>query len=124
MYVLNRSQFPKCLVKSLLKSQNGDPALDPQSSSFNYLAKSNQVWESGQSLAAVVYTIWRGGRAELLVGQQVVESTPSLLAGRGHGGKNAYSWRGTGGTLKAAGFPLKRRYLAHMPYHIAVWSFH
>jgi len=36
------------------------------------------------------------------------------------GTKNVYSWRGVEGALKAAGFSLEKRYLAHMPHYIAV----
>jgi len=62
-------------------------------------------------------------RAKLLVGQQVVESTPGLLAMVvAMGAKNVYSWKGVESTLKAAGFSLEKRYLAHMPYYIAVWG--
>jgi len=63
-----------------------------------------------------------GRGARLLVGQQVVESTPGLLAMvTAMGAKHVYSWKGVESTLKAAGFSLEKRYLAHMPYYIAVW---
>ncbi|MEZ0318881.1 MAG: hypothetical protein ABWK05_02670 [Pyrobaculum sp.] len=59
----------------------------------------------------------------LLVGQQVVESTPGLVAlVSAMGAKHVFSWKGVEQILKAAGFELERRYLRYMPYYIAIWS--
>jgi len=62
-------------------------------------------------------------RGKLLIGQQVVESTPGLLAITvAIGAKNVFSWKGVEGILRGARFKLEKRYLTHMPYYIAVWS--
>jgi len=61
-------------------------------------------------------------RGKLLVGQQVVESTPGLLAMVvAMGAKHVCSWKGVESALRAAGFKLEKRYLTHMPHYIAVW---
>jgi hypothetical protein len=62
-----------------------------------------------------------GGK--LLVGQQVVESTPGLIAiVTAFGAKHVFSWRGVEQILRSAGYQLSRRYLRYMPYYIAVWE--
>jgi len=71
-----------------------------------------------QCIAAVT-----GKNTQLLVGQQVVESTPGLLAMVvAMGAKHVFSWKGVENTLKAAGFSLQKRYLAYTPYYIAIWG--
>ncbi|ABO09095.1 hypothetical protein [Pyrobaculum calidifontis] len=71
-----------------------------------------------QCVAAVA-----GKNTQLLVGQQVVESTPGLLAMVvAMGAKHVFSWKGVENTLKAAGFSLQKRYLAYTPYYIAIWG--
>jgi len=71
-----------------------------------------------QCLSAVM-----GNNTQLIVGQQVVESTPGLLAMVvAMGAKHVFSWKGVENTLKAAGFSLQKRYLAYMPYYIAIWG--
>jgi SAM-dependent methyltransferase len=61
-----------------------------------------------------------GGR--LLVGQQVVESTPGLLAVVvSFGAKHVFRWRDVEALLDAAGFEKERRYTRYSPYYIAVW---
>jgi len=70
-----------------------------------------------QCLSAVA-----GKNTQLLVGQQVVESTPGLLAMVvAMGAKHVFSWKGVENILKAAGYSLQKRYLAYMPYYIAIW---
>ncbi|MEM0484098.1 MAG: hypothetical protein QW434_05310 [Pyrobaculum sp.] len=62
-------------------------------------------------------------RGKLLIGQQVVESTPGLVAMvAAMGAKHVFSWRGVEQILKAAGYDLEKRYLRYMPYYIAVWT--
>ncbi len=62
-----------------------------------------------------------GGK--LLIGQQVVESTPGLVAiVAAMGAKHVFSWKGVEQILNAAGYALERRFLRYMPYYIAVWS--
>lgn len=59
----------------------------------------------------------------LLVGQQVVESTPGMVAlVSAMGAKHVFSWKGVEQILKAAGYELERRYMRYMPYYIAIWS--
>jgi len=71
-----------------------------------------------QCIAAVA-----GKNTQMLVGQQVVESTPGLLAMVvAMGAKHVFSWKGVENTLKAAGFSLQKRYLAYTPYYIAIWG--
>ncbi|MFN7106114.1 MAG: hypothetical protein ACK4M3_05980, partial [Pyrobaculum sp.] len=61
-----------------------------------------------------------GGR--VLIGQQVVESTPGLVAiVSAMGAKHAFSWKGVEQIAKAAGLEVERRYLKFTPYYIAIW---
>lgn len=61
--------------------------------------------------------------AALLVGQQVVESTPGLLAVVvSFGAKHVFKWRDVEATLRAAGYELRKRYVRYTPFYIAVWS--
>jgi len=71
-----------------------------------------------QCIAAVT-----GKNTQMLVGQQVVESTPGTLAMVvSMGAKHVFSWKGVENTLKAASFSLQKRYLAYTPYYIAIWG--
>jgi len=71
-----------------------------------------------QRIAAVA-----GKNTQLLVGQQVVEFTPGLLAmAVSMELKHVFSWKGVETTLKAAGFSLQKRYLAYTPYYTAIWE--
>jgi len=64
-----------------------------------------------------------GQGSKLLVGQQVVESTPGLVAiAASFGAKHVFSWKGVEQMLKSAGYKLSKRYLRYMPYYIAVWE--
>ena len=72
-------------------------------------------------LTCISQIMGQGGR--LLVGQQVVESTPGLVAVvASFGAKHVFSWRGVEQMLKSAGYELSKRYLRYMPYYIAVWE--
>jgi hypothetical protein len=64
-----------------------------------------------------------GQESKLLVGQQVVESTPGLVAVvASFGAKHVFSWKGVEQMLKSAGYELSKRYLRYMPYYTAVWE--
>ena len=63
--------------------------------------------------------------AALLVGQQVVESTPGLLAiVVSFGAKHVFRWRDVEATLEAAGYKREKRFTRYSPYYIAVWRAH
>ncbi|AEA12402.1 hypothetical protein TUZN_0918 [Thermoproteus uzoniensis 768-20] len=60
--------------------------------------------------------------AAVLVGQQVVESTPGLLAiVVSFGAKHVFRWKDVESLLEAAGFKKEKRYTRYSPYYIAVW---
>ena len=60
---------------------------------------------------------------KLIVGQQVVESTPGLVAMvAAMGAKHVFSWKGVEKMLIASGHELEKRYLRYMPYYIAIWK--
>ncbi|MEZ0248877.1 MAG: methyltransferase domain-containing protein [Thermoproteus sp.] len=60
--------------------------------------------------------------AALLVGQQVVESTPGLLAMVvSFGAKRIFKWKEVESLLEAAGFELEKRFVKYTPYYIAIW---
>ena len=60
---------------------------------------------------------------KLIVGQQVVESTPGLVAMvAAMGAKHVFSWKGVEKMLIASGYELERRYLLYLPYYIAIWN--
>ncbi|ABL87811.1 family 577 protein [Pyrobaculum islandicum DSM 4184] len=74
-----------------------------------------------KELTCIRSIIGQGGK--LLIGQQVVESTPGLVAlVTAMGAKHVFSWKGVEHILKAAGYGLSRRYLRYMPYYIAIWE--
>jgi hypothetical protein len=74
-----------------------------------------------KELTCISQIIAPGGK--LLVGQQVVESTPGLIAiEASFGAKHVFSWKGVEQILRSAGYQLSRRYLRYMPYYIAVWE--
>jgi hypothetical protein len=74
-----------------------------------------------KELTCISQIIAPGGK--LLVGQQVVESTPGLIAiVTSFGAKHVFSWKGVEQILRSAGYQLSRRYLRYMPYYIAVWE--
>jgi SAM-dependent methyltransferase len=61
--------------------------------------------------------------AAVLVGQQVVESTPGLLAiVVSFGAKHVFKWKDVEAVLRAAGYKFERRYVRYTPYYIAVWT--
>ncbi|MEM1902090.1 MAG: hypothetical protein QXK71_00315 [Pyrobaculum sp.] len=60
---------------------------------------------------------------KLIIGQQVVESTPGLVAMVvAMGAKHTFSWRGVENILKASGYIRRKRFLRYMPYYIAIWE--
>jgi hypothetical protein len=64
-----------------------------------------------------------GQGSKHLVGQQVAESTPGLVAVvASFGAKHVFSWKGVEQMLKSAGYELSKRYLRYMPYYTAVWE--
>jgi hypothetical protein len=74
-----------------------------------------------KELTCISHILGPGGR--LLVGQQVVESTPGLVAMvTSFGAKHVFSWKGVEQMLKSAGYKLSKRYLRYMPYYIAIWE--
>jgi hypothetical protein len=74
-----------------------------------------------KELTCISQIIAPGGK--LLVGQQVVESTPGLITiVTVFGAKHVFSWRGVEQILRSAGYQLSRRYLRYMPYYMAVWE--
>jgi len=74
-----------------------------------------------KELTCISQIIAPGGK--LLVGQQVVEFTPGLIAiVTSFGAKHVFSWKGVEQILRSAGYQLSRRYLRYMPYYIAVWE--
>ncbi|AET32042.1 hypothetical protein [Pyrobaculum ferrireducens] len=74
-----------------------------------------------KELSCISTLLGPGGK--LLIGQQVVESTPGLVAMvTAMGAKHVLSWRGVEQILRAAGYKLVKRYLRYTPYYIAVWE--
>jgi len=74
-----------------------------------------------KELTCISQIIGPGGK--LLVGQQVVESTPGLIAiVTAFGAKHVFRWKGVEQILRSAGYQLSRRYLRYTPYYIAVWE--
>jgi len=74
-----------------------------------------------KELTCISQILGQGGK--LLVGQQVAESTPGLVAVvASFGAKHVFSWKGVEQMLKSAGYKLSKRYLRYMPYYIAVWE--
>jgi hypothetical protein len=64
-----------------------------------------------------------GQEGKLLVGQQVAESMPGLVAMVvSFGAKHVFSWKGVEQVLKSAGYKLSKLYIRYMPYYIAVWE--
>jgi hypothetical protein len=74
-----------------------------------------------KELTCISQIMGQGGK--LLVGQQVAESTPGLVAVvASFGAKHVFSWKGVEQMLKSAGYELSKRYLRYMPYYTAVWE--
>ena len=74
-----------------------------------------------KELTCISQIMGQGGK--LLVGQQVAESMPGLVAMvASFGAKHVFSWRGVEQILRSAGYQLSKRYLRYMPYYIAVWE--
>ncbi len=77
----------------------------------------------GPREGADVYLADNGAGGKHLVGQQVAESMPGLVAVvASFGAEHVFSWKGVEQMLKSAGYELSKRYLRYMPYYIAVWE--
>jgi hypothetical protein len=74
-----------------------------------------------KELTCISQITGQGGKP--LVGQQVAESTPGLVAVvASFRAKHVFSWKGVEQMLKSAGYELSKRYLRYMPYYTAVWE--
>jgi hypothetical protein len=81
----------------------------------------NWMLDPVKELTCISQIMGQGGK--LLVGQQVAESMPGLVAmAASFGAKHVFSWKGVEQILRSAGYQLSKRYLRYMPYYIAEWE--